>query len=257
MLILLAVGPMFMHHDPYNTDLPHRLLKPGEEGYLLGTDQLGRCIVCRLLIGGQQTIYASLAIVLIVFAFGSLLGMIAGYEGGWVDNVIMKITTVFQAFPSFVLAIAIAGILGPGKGNGMIAMILVYWTTYTRYARSMVLNLREETFVQSARMCHAGRLPTLVKYILPNMLPPLLVTAALDIGNVVLSMAGLSFIGLGGARPTAEWGAMMNEARKFLQTEPQLIIYPGIALLIVVFLFNFCSDSVRNSLDRRGPVQNG
>ena len=256
MLLFFLIAPHFHRHDPYETNLGRTFLAAGEEGYLLGTDQLGRCIWCRLVIGGQQTLFSSLFIVAVVFVFGSLLGMLAGYEGGMADAVIMKITTVFQAFPSFVLAVAIAGILGPGKGNGLIAMILVYWTTYTRYSRSMVLKLREETYVNAAKMCHAGRLSILVKYILPNMLPPLLVTAALDIGNVVLSMAGLSFIGLGGARPTAEWGAVMNEAKKYLQTEPRLIIYPGIALFIAVFLFNFCSDAVRSYLDKRGPVKN-
>ena len=168
------------------------------------------------------------------------------------DSVITKITTVFQAFPGFVLAVAIAGILGPGKGNGMIALILVYWTSYARYSRSLVLNLKNETYVRAARMCGAGPFAILIRYILPNMIPPLLVTAALDIGNVVLNMAGLSYLGLGGARPTAEWGAMMSESRRFLQTNTSLILIPGMALLIVVFLFNICSDSARNYLDKRG-----
>ena len=255
-LLFFLIAPHFLHHDPYETDLGNAFLSPGQKGFILGTDQLGRCMICRLIVGGQQTLFSSLFIVAVVFVVGSLLGMFAGYQGGVADSVIMKITTVFQAFPSFVLAVAIAGILGPGKGNGLIAMMLVSWTTYTRYARSLVLNLKNEAYVGAAKMCHAGKLSILVKYLLPNMLSPLLVTAALDIGNVVLSMAGLSFIGLGGARPTAEWGAVMSEAKRYLQTEPMLIIYPGIALLIVVFLFNFCSDSLRSYLDKRGPVKN-
>ena len=117
-----------------------------------------------------------------------------------------------------------------------------------------MLNLKDETYVRAAGMCGAGRLGILIRYILPNMIPPLLVTAALDIGNVVLSMAGLSYLGLGGARPTAEWGAMMSESRRFLQTEPELILIPGIALLLMVLLFNVCSDSARNYLDKRGTL---
>ena len=254
MLAFFLIAPHFLHHDPYATNLSYSLLPAGQGGYVLGTDQLGRCIFCRIIAGGQETIFAALIVVIVVLVFGSFLGMIAGYSGGVTDSVITKITTIFQAFPSFVLAVAIAGILGPGKGNGMIAMILVYWTTYTRYARSLVLNLKDETYVRAARMCGAGRMPILIRYILPNMIPPLLVTAALDIGNVVLSMAGLSYLGLGGARPTAEWGAMMSESRRFLQTDPMLILIPGVALLIMVLLFNICSDSARSWLDKRGTL---
>lgn len=254
-LLFFLIAPHFLPHDPFQTDYSNAMRHAGEEGYLLGTDQVGRCITCRLIEGGRQTIFTALTVVLTVFMAGSALGMLAGYVGGTVDYVIMKITTVFQAFPSFVLAVAIAGILGPGKGNGMIALMLVYWTTYARYSRSFVLNLKNETYVAAARMCHAGHFSILVKYILPNMIPPLLVTAALDIGNVVLNMAGLSFIGLGGARPTAEWGAIMSESRRFLQVSPSLILYPGLALLLVVFLFNFCSECVRNYLDKGSKVK--
>ncbi len=254
-ILFFIIAPHFLPHDPFQTDYGQAMLKAGEGGYLLGTDQLGRCLVCRLIEGGRQTVLTSLAVVAVVFAAGSALGMLAGYIGGAVDYVIMKITTVFQAFPSFVLAVAIAGIIGPGRGNGMLALMLVYWTTYARYSRSFVLNLKNETYVAAARMCHAGHLSILLRYILPNMVPPLLVTAALDIGNVVLSMAGLSFIGLGGARPTAEWGAIMSESRRFLQVSPSLILYPGIALLLVVFLFHFCSENVRNYLDKGSKLR--
>ena len=255
MLGFLLIAPHFLKHDPYATDLNNAFLPAGQDGNILGTDNLGRCIFCRIIAGGQETIFAAMIVVAVVLVFGSLLGMTAGYTGGLTDSVIVKITTIFQAFPSFVLAVAIAGILGPGKGNGMIAMILVYWTGYARYARSLVLSLRNETYVHAAQMCGASRLTTLIRYILPNMIPPLLVTAALDIGNVVLSMAGLSYLGLGGARPTAEWGAMMSESRRFLQTNPSFILIPGIALLVMVFLFNICSDSARDWLDKRGSLQ--
>ena len=257
MLAFLLIAPHFLQHDPYATNLNDSFLPAGQDEYLLGTDNLGRCVFCRIIAGGQETIFAAMIVVVIVLVFGSFLGMLAGYSGGITDSVITKITTIFQAFPSFVLAVAIAGILGPGKGNGMIAMILVYWTGYTRYARSLVLSLRNETYVHAAQMCGASRLTILAKYILPNMIPPLLVTAALDIGNVVLSMAGLSYLGLGGARPTAEWGAMMSESRRFLQTNPSFILIPGIALLVMVFLFNICSDSARDWLDKRGSLQGG
>jgi peptide/nickel transport system permease protein/nickel transport system permease protein len=252
LLLFLFVGQFFLKHDPYATNLSDAFIPKGENGYPLGTDQLGRCILCRIIAGGRQTVFSSMGVVAVVLVFGSVMGMLAGYSGGAIDSVITKITTVFQAFPGFVLAVAIAGILGPGKGNGMLALILVYWTTYARYSRSLVLNLKNNTFVRAAKMCGAGRFSILIKYILPNMIPPLLVTAALDIGNVVLNMAGLSYLGLGGARPTAEWGAMMSESRRFMQTNTSLIVIPGIALFIVVFLFNICSDCARNYYDKRG-----
>lgn len=256
MLIFFLIAPYFLKHDSHKTDYSSALIAVGQEGYLLGTDQVGRCIACRIVEGGKETVFSSLLVVAVVFAFGSLLGMVAGYSGGVVDSVITKITTIFQAFPNFVLAVSIAGILGPGRGNGMLSLILVYWTTYARYARSLVLNIKNETYVRAARMCNADHLSILLKYILPNMIPPLLVTAALDIGNVVLNMAGLSYLGLGGERPTAEWGAIMSESRRYLQTNPSLIVLPGLALLAVVLLFNICSDSVRSYLDKRGSIKN-
>lgn len=255
MLLFFLIAPNFLPHDPHETDLSQMLLSPGEEGHLLGTDQLGRCIACRLIEGGRETIYTSLVVVLVVSVFGSILGMVSGFKGGVVDAVITKITTVFQAFPSFVLAVAIAGILGAGKGNGMVSLMLVSWTTYVRYSRSLVQGLSNETYIRAAKMCHASDFAIIIKYIIPNIIPPLILTAALDIGNVVLSMAGLSYIGLGATRPTAEWGLMMSEARSYLASDPLLILLPGFSLLIVVFMFNYCGDSYRKYLDKKGGVK--
>ncbi|MCD7981349.1 MAG: ABC transporter permease [Clostridiales bacterium] len=253
-ILFFLFVPYFLPHDPYETSLSLAFLPPGTEGYLLGTDNLGRCILCRILAGGRTTLFSSLCVVFIVFLAGTALGTVSGYAGGKTDVVIGKITTVFQAFPGFVLAVAIAGILGQGLLNGILSLSLVYWTIYARLSRSLALTLKDAAFVRSARLCGAGTVHILTKYILPELLPPMIITAAMDIGMVTLSMAGLSFIGLGPARPTAEWGAMMSESRSYLQTAPWMIIFPGIALFGMVLLFNLFGDFLRDHMEKRNQT---
>ncbi len=247
-VVLILIAPDLTPYDPFATVLSERFLPPGSEGHILGTDNLGRDILSRIMAGGRASLLAGFSVTGIVFAAGTILGVIAGYFGGAADAVINKITTIFQAFPSFVLAIAIAGILGPGLGKAILALALVYWTTYQRLARSMTISVREREFVYSARLCGAGRAAVIGKYILPEILPQMLITAMLDIGNVILSLAALSFIGLGTVRPTAEWGAMMSESRSYLQQAAWTIVIPGIAIFIVVIVFNLYGDIVRNKV---------
>ncbi len=251
LLIFLLAAPEFVNHDPFETNLSLSFQPPGTEGYLLGTDSVGRCVLCRILTGGRISIFSALAVIGIVFTIGTSLGVISGYFGGKTDAVISKITVIFQAFPGFVLAVAVAGILGPGLMNGIISLSMVYWTTYCRLARSLVLNMKEAAYIQAARMCGAKKRHIILKYVMPNMISQMIITATLDIGNVTLSMAGLSFIGLGASRPTAEWGAMMSESRSYLQTAPWTIVFPGIALFIVVLIFNLLGDSIRDSMDKK------
>lgn len=254
MILFFLIVPYFLPHDPYETSLSLAFLPPGTEGYILGTDNLGRCILCRILEGGRTTLFSSLCVVFVVFLSGTALGTVSGFTGGKVDAVISRIVTIFQAFPGFVLAVAIAGILGQGLMNGILSMALVYWTTYARLSRSLVLTLKDAAFVRSARLCGAGKIHILMKYILPELLPPMIITAAMDIGMVTLGMAGLSFIGLGAARPTAEWGAMMSESRSYLQTAPWMILFPGIALFGMVLLFNLFGDFLRDHLEAGGQT---
>ena len=164
----------------------------------------------------------------------------------------MKLTTIFQAFPSFVLAVAVAGMLGPGLRNAMISLGIMYWTTYARLARSLVLRINGETFIQAARLCGAKRRNILVRHVLPHIFSPILITATLDVGNVVLSMAGLSFLGLGVQAPQAEWGQMISTGRAYLQTAPWCILFPSLALFLAVILFNLTGDCVRDALDVGG-----
>ena len=247
-LLLSAFGGKLAVNDPYKTDLSKALLEPGGQ-YPFGTDNLGRCVYSRVAEGAAASIFTALAVVAVVFVIGTLIGVISAYYGGVRDQLLMKVTMLFQAFPSFILAVAIAGMLGPGIRNAMLSLMVMYWTTYARLARSLVLKVKEEPYVKAAKMCGAGHIPILLKYILPNMISPLIITAALDIGNVILSMAGLSFLGLGAQPPLAEWGIMISNARSYLQTAPWCVIFPSIALFIVVLVFNLTGDFIRDCMD--------
>lgn len=250
-LVILA-GAWFVRylipHEPFKTNVRQAFLAPCHE-FIFGTDQLGRCVACRILYGAATSLYAAVLAVIAVFIIGTTVGVIAAYAGGIVDKILMKITLVFQAFPNFILAVAVAGMLGSGIRNSVLALCAVYWITYARLARSLVLSMRESEYIRAARICGAGPVSVIVRYILPNMISPLVVTAALDVGSFILSMSGLSFLGPGPSRPTAEWGATMSEARTFIQQAPWCIVFPGLALLVVVVLFNLLGDALRDRID--------
>ena len=247
-LIVTALeGSHWIHHAPFKPDMRHAFLKPCLE-YPLGTDNLGRCVFCRIIAGSKTSVFSALFVVIIVFALGTVLGIIAGFAGGVWENVIMKVTLIFQAFPSFILAVAIAGILGNGVINGILSLCAVYWTTYCRLARSLTVSLRNVPYIKAAKICGASRCSILFRYILPNVMPSLLVTAAMDVGSVILSMAGLSFLGLGAVRP------VMSEAKDYLQTAPWIIVFNGIALFVVVTVFNLLGDSLRDVLDTEAEM---
>lgn len=250
-LIFVMAGRRFMPNDPYATSLADALQEPSAR-YPLGTDNLGRCILSRIMEGAAASVYSALAVVAVVFVFGTAVGLIAGYTGGFIDQVLMKITMVFQAFPSFILAVAVAGMLGPGLKNAMISLTVMYWTTYARLARSLVLQIKEESYIKAAKMCGAKRRHILFRHILPNIISPMMITATLDISNVILSMAGLSFLGLGVQAPLAEWGLMISNGRPFLQSAPWCILFPSLALFLAVILFNLTGDFLRDALDAGG-----
>lgn len=258
-VMILLVGAYvckwFLPYGPFKTDMRSTNLPPSKLHWF-GTDNLGRDVFSRVLEGSRTSLYVAICIVFIVFVIGTSLGILAGFLGGAVDAVIMKIITIFQAFPSFILAVAVAGMLGPGIANGMISLCAIYWTTYARLSRSLVQQISGETYIKAAKLCGASKVQIMFRYILPNMVAPLIVTAALDVGNVVLSMAGLSFLGLGAQRPTAEWGVMMSEARNYMQTAPWIILFPGIALFLSVIIFNLLGDSIRDLLDARAERNN-
>lgn len=237
-------------HDPYTIDLLNTLKPPSKE-FLLGTDSLGRDVFSRLLHGASRTIFSALIVVIVTSIFGTIIGVISGYIGGKVDRTIMRIVDVFLAFPGLVLAIAVAGILGGGMLNAIIAIGAISWTKYARISRSRVLELKEETFIQASKISGHGSLYIMFKHIIPNILGYIIVTASLDIGTVILEMSSLSFLGLSSPLPIPEWGAMISEGKSVIQFAPWTILAPGIAILVVVILFNLLGDVVKDLLDSK------
>lgn len=251
-VVALVAIPFVVEFDPNATDLTHAYASPGQDGFALGADSVGRDVLARTLFGGSESVVMAFAIVALSFAIGVAIGLLAGLAGGAVDAVIDKFITMFQAFPSFVLAIAIAAILGQGMANMVIAVVAVKWTEFARLSRSLAMSVKSSNYVSAARVCGAGPAAIGMKYLLPNMAAPLCVMAALSVGDAVLTMAGLSFLGLGPGRPTNEWGAMMSEAASSFQFAPWCILVPGAALFIAVTVFNVLGDVLRDYLDARG-----
>lgn len=248
-LFLVAVlAPVIAPNDPGKANIMLQQQPPNAD-YPFGTDHLGRCVLSRLLYGASTSLFSSLGIVAIVFVVGSVLGILAGYFGGWVDGVIMRLTTILQAFPRLILAIALAGVLGVGIGNTIFALCLIYWTEYARIARSLVLSVKERTYIQAARVCGENHAVILLKHVIPNVFPSLIVTATLDIGTMIMEVAALSYLGMGVEASTPEWGAMMNLGKQYLQTNPWLILLPGVAIFITVVIFNLFGDKLRDALD--------
>ena len=219
--------------------------------HICGTDKLGRDVFARVIYGARTSLTATFAVVAIIFALGSVLGVLAGYFGGWVDTIIMRIADMMVSFPGMVFAIAIAGILGASVKNAVIAVALVSWTKYARLARSLVLKIRNRDFVSAAIVTGSKTPYILRKYMLPNVIPTLVITAATDIGGMMLELAGLSFLGFGAKAPTPEWGLMLNEGRQFISNAPWMMFYPGLAIFVVVVVFNLLGDALRDVLDPR------
>jgi len=244
------LAPGLAPADPLEQVLAQRL-SPPSLAHWLGTDQLGRDILSRLLFGARISLIVGLVVVGTAGTFGTLVGLVAGYARGLADEALMRVTDIFFAFPALILAMAIAGALGPSLTNAMIAIAVVTWPVYARLVRAQVLSLREREFVESARSLGASTSRILWRHILPNTLAPLLVQASFDMGGAILSAAGLSFIGFGAQPPTPEWGVMISEGRKFISTQPWLPLFPGLAILLTVAAFNLIGDGLRDALDPR------
>ena len=248
-LILIAIfAPWLTPFDPYAQDLSRALLPPNEVN-LLGTDRYGRDVFSRVIVGSQTTLCASLMLLIAIVSIGSLIGSIGGFFGGRLDTFLMRTSDVFLAFPQMVFAIAAAGALGGGLFNAALALALIGWTKYARIARGLALTIRSMPYINAARMSGSSSSAILIDHVMPNIAGPILVTAALDLGTIIMELAGLSFLGLGAQPPTAEWGAMMNNGRSMLQTAPWMILSPGAAIFLTVAIFNLLGDKLRDVLD--------
>ncbi len=257
LVIILAVvavavfAPYLAPNDPVKVDLAQRLAPPGAP-YPLGTDHLGRCLLSRLIYGTRVSLATAALALTAIMLISIPLGTLAGYCGGRVDNAIMRIVDVLLAFPGLILALVIAGTLGPGLLNVMLALSAVWWVGYARVIRGMVLSVKEKEFVLAARACGTREMGIITRHILPNVLSPVIVLATLDMGKLILAISGLSFLGLGAQPPTPEWGAMLNDGRPYMQVAPQLMVYPGLCIMTVVLAFNLLGDGLRDALDPRG-----
>ena len=254
-LALMIVGvavfaPWIAPKDPLDAVMTDSLKAPCSD-YPLGADKLGRDLLSRVIYGTRTSLVSTLILVLTIFVVGTVLGVVAGYFGGWIDQVIMRIADMMISFPGMILALAIAGMLGPSLRNGVIAITAVSWTKYARLARSMVLKVKGNLYVEAAVVNGTSTLKILLRHVIPNMLTTMTVTAAADIGTMMLELASLSFLGFGAVAPTPEWGLMLNEGRTYMAKAPWLMIAPGIAIVIVVVVFNMLGDSVRDILDPR------
>ena len=226
-------------------------LQPPSAEHIFGTDKLGRDIFARVIYGARTSLIATFSVVAIIFFLGSVLGVLAGYFGGWVDTIIMRFADMMVSFPGMIFAMAIAGVMGASVRNAVIAVSMVSWTKYARLARSLVLKIHNEDYVAAAIVTGSKTPYMLLKYMLPNVIPTLVITAATDIGGMMLELAGLSFLGFGAKAPTPEWGLMLNEGRQFIQNAPWLTIFPGAAIFVVVMVFNLLGDAFRDLLDPR------
>ncbi len=254
--LLLAglVAPWLPLDDPTQISLSHRLHPPSVENPL-GTDHLGRDTFSRIVHGARMTLLAAAATLVLSMTIALAVGIVSGYNGGWIDTALMGVVDLLLAFPSLILALAVAGALGPGLFNVLLAAGAVWWVGHARIIRGITLGARNMEYVTAARAVGASNLRIFLRHIGPNILGPIIVIASLDVGWIILGIAGLSFLGLGAQPPTPEWGAMLNDARPFLQTAPRLLLLPGVAIFIAVLGFNLLGDGLRDLLAPIPSVQ--
>ena len=254
LVILLMLVALFSEqlapYDPYAQNLDEALQPPSAR-HIMGTDRHGRDMFSRVLVGGKTSIYSTLALVAAISVFGTVVGTLCGYYGGKVDSIVMRISDVCLAFPGLVFAMAVAALLGGGISNAVLALAVISWPKYSRVARSQTLALKSSPFIHAARLSGNSSTRIILWHILPNILGPILVTAMLDIGTMMMELAGLSFLGLGAKPPMAEWGNMMSSGRSMLQMYPWIVLSPGIGIFLSVVLFNLLGDTVRDYLDPR------
>ena len=247
--VFIAIfAPFVSPNDPFYVDLSQRHAGPSLQ-FPLGSDLLGRCLLSRLIFGARTSLSVAAICLGLIMTLSILVGTIAGYFGGKLDAVLMRLIDILLSVPDIVLTLAIVGMLGPGLTNVIIGMVSVRWLNYARVIRGSVMSVKNKNYVMSARAAGISDFAIMFKHILPNIVSPMVVMATLDMGNLIISLAGLSFLGLGAQPPTPEWGMMVNDGRRFLMTHPSQMFYPGLAILIVVIAFNLLGDGLRDALD--------
>lgn len=250
LLLIAAFAKYLCPYDPYAQDLTLAQKTPCPE-HLLGTDRYGRDMLSRVITGSTVSIYGTLILVAVITVVGTVIGILCGWRGGKIEAVLMRISDLFLAFPGLVFALAVAAVLGGGIQNAIIALAVISWPKFARLARGLTLTQKASPYLMAAKLSGSSTGKLLIKHILPNIAGPILVTAVLDIGTMMMELAGLSFLGLGVKPPMAEWGSMINDGRSMLQIAPWMVLAPGAAIFITVMIFNLLGDTVRDYMDPR------
>jgi peptide/nickel transport system permease protein len=244
-LILLAfAGPLISPHDAFKTNIHRRLETPSVE-FLFGTDELGRCLFSRIIYGARVSLGLGIMIMIISMSIGGLIGIVSGYFGTWIDELFMRITDIFMSVPSFIVAMVLISALGGGVTNMILVFSITSWTRYARITRSLVVNIRNENYVETARLVGLKNSYILMKHILPSIAHSIIVMATLGMGMTILMTSSMSFLGLGITEPTPDWGAMLNNGTTFIRTAPYLAVFPGLIISLTVLSFNFLGEALR------------
>ena len=255
LLVVAALADVLATHSPYIGDLKNARLLPPGEGHWFGTDDLGRDIYSRIVYGSRLTLFVVVLVAVIAAPIGLAVGTIAGYAGGWIDAVLMRITDIFLAFPKLVLALAFVAALGPGIENAVLAIAITSWPPYARIARAETLTVRNSDFIKAVELMGASPFRIVLRHIMPLCLSSLIVRVTLDMAGIILTAAGLGFLGLGAQPPLPEWGAMIASGRRFILDQWWVAGAPGFAILIVSLGFNLLGDGLRDALDPRSGDQ--
>lgn len=248
--LLLIIGllglfaPIVMPHDPLAVDITKKFLAPSWD-YPLGTDHLGRCVLSRMLLGIRYSFGSALVIQIVAIVLAILLGAFVALKRGIIDFLFIRICDILLAFPTLVLAFGLLGLLGPSLKNVLLALIFTQLIYYSRMIRSLFIGMNKKDFIQAARITGTSGIELIIRHYIPNLLPPIVTIVALDVGKVILEIAGFSFIGLGVQAPIPEWGMMVNEGKQYIRQHPELMLYPGLVIVLVVLLFNHLANSLK------------
>jgi nickel transport system permease protein len=243
LFIITLLAPWIAPHDPIAVNLAYKLQPPSLE-FPLGTDHLGRCNLSRILYGGRISLGFAMLIFISSLTIGLIIGTFSGYKGGWVDQLLMRFCDGVMAFPSLILVLGLVGIFGPGLSQVIIALMLVQWVYYARMFRGMVLSLKEQHFIAAAKISGSSQWKIIKNHIVPNVLPPLVVMGTLEMGWAIMDISAMSFLGLGVQPPTPEWGAMIHEGKSYIRTNPELMLYPGLMIMLVIVTFNLLGEAL-------------
>ena len=251
LFILVAIfAPLIAPNDPTLVDVTVKLQNPSLK-YPFGTDQLGRCVFSRIVCGSRYSLFYSFTVLVITLIIGVPIGMISGYVGGKCDTAIMRVIDIFLAMPAFIIVLAIAGSFGTSGKNLILAMSISYWANYARVSRALTLKIKGESYFQALKAGGLSHMRIIFKHVLRNIMPSIIALATVEIGTLILAIAGFSFVGLGVKPPKPEWGIMLSESKPFIQTFPQLMMYPGLTIMLIVFGVNMLGEGVQDGLSKK------